>query len=244
MSLRHHIQTAVSLIYPSSCLSCGVQVQDDFGLCGTCWGETEFLTGATCDCCGVPLPGEAAAGEVLRCDACLTDPPPWTRGRSALAYTGQGRRLVLAFKHGDRTDLARPASRWLARVGRDLLQDDPILVPVPLHWSRLLRRGYNQAALLAQALAQRTELTCCPDALLRSKMTPMLEHKSRSERQDVLREAIRINPRQADALRGRAVVLIDDVMTSGATMRACAAAAYANGAKELRILVLARVTGA
>ncbi|WP_328586550.1 ComF family protein [Tritonibacter multivorans] len=150
---------------------------------------------------------------------------------------------MLAFKHGDRTDLARPAAGWLQKAGRDLLRDDPLLVPVPLHWSRLLRRGYNQAALLAQALALRGNWDCCPDALLRSKKTPALDHKSRADRQNILSGVIRANPRQASRLQGRKVVLIDDVMTSGATLRACTAACQAEGARDVQVLVLARVNG-
>lgn len=243
MMLRQQFQTAVSLIYPSACVSCGAHVQDDFGLCGHCWSETEFISGASCDSCGCALPGHAQDAERNLCDGCLSDPPLWSRGRAALAYGGQGRRLVLAFKHGDRTDLARPAAGWLQKAGQDLLQDDPLLVPVPLHWSRLLRRGYNQAALLAQALALRGDWDCCPDALLRSKMTPALDHRSRTDRQKILSGVIRANPRQAARMKGRKIVLIDDVMTSGATLRACTAACQAEDAKEVHVLVLARVNG-
>lgn len=241
--LRQQFQTAVSLIYPSACVSCGAQVQDDFGLCGQCWSKTEFISGASCDSCGCSLPGHALDGERNLCDGCLSDPPPWSRGRAALAYQGQGKRLVLALKHGDRTDLARPAAGWLQKAGQDLLRNDPLLVPVPLHWSRLLRRGYNQAALLAQALALRGNWDCCPNALLRSKMTPSLDHKSRKDRQTLLSDAIRVNPRQAARLTGRKIILIDDVMTSGATLRACTAACQAAEARDVHVLVLARVNG-
>ncbi len=243
MMLRQQFQTAVSLIYPSACVSCGAQVQDDFGLCGQCWSKTEFISGASCDSCGCSLPGHAPDGERNLCDGCLSDPPPWNRGRAALAYQGQGKRLVLALKHGDRTDLARPAAGWLQKAGQDLLRNDPLLVPVPLHWSRLLRRGYNQAALLAQALALRGNWDCCPNALLRSKMTPSLDHKSRKDRQTLLSDAIRVNPRQAARLTGRKIILIDDVMTSGATLRACTAACQAAEARDVHVLVLARVNG-
>ncbi len=243
MTLRARIQTAVSLVYPARCLNCGGLVDSDFGLCGGCWRETEFISGLTCDCCGAPLPGEDD-GQVVHCDACLTRPQDWDHGRAALVYGGQGRRLVLALKHGDRTDLARPASAWMARVAEPLLRGKPLVVPVPLHWSRLLRRRYNQSALLAQALAARTGCECCPDALIRSVATPMLEGRSREERARLLDYAIRPHPRMADRLEGRNVVLVDDVMTSGATLSACARACFSAGADAVSVVVLARVTAA
>ena len=243
MTLRARIQTAVSLVYPARCVNCGALVDSDFGLCGNCWRETEFISGLVCDCCGVPVPGEDD-GQVVQCDACIQRPQDWDHGRAALVYSGQGRRIVLALKHGDRTDLARPASGWLARASAPFLKDDPLIVPVPLHWSRLLRRRYNQSALLAQALAARTGCLCCPDALVRTVATPMLEGRSREERSGLLSDAIRPHPRMMDRLEGRSVLLVDDVMTSGATLSASARACFAAGAVAVSVVVLARVTGA
>ncbi|NIZ11847.1 ComF family protein [Phaeobacter sp. HF9A] len=241
MTLRARIQTAVSLVYPARCLNCGGLVESDFGLCSACWRETSFISGLVCDACGVPLPGEDD-GQLVHCDACLQNPRVWAQGRAAFLYDGQGRRLVLALKHGDRTDLAGPASGWMARAATDLLQGDPLLLPVPLHWTRLLRRRYNQSALLAQALAARTGCDCCPDGLLRRKQTPMLEGRSRNERHALLDHAISINPRMRDRFLGRKILLVDDVMTSGATLSACSRACLDAGAEEVGVVVLARVS--
>ncbi|WP_114961962.1 ComF family protein [Tritonibacter mobilis] len=241
MTLRARIQTAVSLVYPARCLNCGGLVESDFGLCSACWRDTTFISGLVCDCCGVPLPGEAD-GQSVHCDECLSSPRDWEQGRAAILYGGQGRRLVLALKHGDRTDLARPASGWMARAARDLLSRRPLLVPVPLHWTRLLRRRYNQSALLVQALAAREGCECCPDALMRVSKTPMLEGRSRAERMTLLADAIRPNPRMRERLTGRQVLLVDDVMTSGATLSACARACIDSGADGVSVVVLARVT--
>ena len=159
------LQTAVSLIYPPRCLGCGGLVDADFGLCGTCWRDTGFIGGTVCDACGVPLPG---GGDLAspHCDACLATPRPWAQGRAALIYRDMGRKLVLALKHGDRHDIVRPAADWMAQVTQSLVQPDMVVAPVPLHWTRLLRRRYNQAGLLSAALAKRLGLPHCADLLI------------------------------------------------------------------------------
>lgn len=243
MTLRTRFQTAVSLIYPARCLNCGGLVESDFGLCSACWRDTSFISGLVCHSCGVPVPGEDD-GQIVRCDDCLQTPRNWQQGRAAIIYSGQGRRLVLALKHGDRTDLVRPASAWMGRAAADLLTNDPLIVPVPLHWTRLVRRRYNQSALLAQSLAAREGQDCCPDALIRSLQTPMLEGRSRDERMTILRDAVRPHPRMGCRMQGREVLLVDDVMTSGATLSACASACIVAGAASVNVVVLARVTAA
>ncbi|KIC20578.1 ComF family protein [Leisingera sp. ANG-Vp] len=237
------IQTAVSLIYPSQCMSCGGLVDSDFGLCGACWADMHFISGTVCEACGVPLPGEAD-GFRLECDSCLRHPRPWSQGRSALLYEGQGRRLVLGLKHGDRTEIAQTAAGWLERLAQPLLRDDPLLCPVPLHWTRLLKRKYNQSALLTDALAKRSGLEHCPDLLLRTRKTPALEGKTRDQRYQLLGPAITAHPRRQERIKGRAVLIVDDVMTSGATLSACTDACLLAGAAEVRVAVLARVTQA
>lgn len=241
--LLARIQTAVSLIYPAQCMGCGGLVSSDFGLCGPCWAEMHFISGTVCEGCGAPLPGEAD-GFRLECDSCLRHPRPWSQGRSALLYEGQGRKLVLGLKHGDRTEIAQTAAGWLERAAQPLLQDDPLLCPVPLHWTRLLKRKYNQSALLAEALAKRTDLQHCPDLLRRSRRTPALEGKTRDQRYRILGSAIEANPGRKNRVKGRNVLIVDDVMTSGATLSACTDACLQAGAAEVRVAVLARVTQA
>lgn len=235
------VQTAVSLIYPARCLTCGELAAAGGGICGACWRETPFIAGTVCDSCGVPLPGEA---DHFRsdCDDCLASPRPWDAGRAALVYAGNARRLVLALKHGDRSDIVRPAAGWMARAGAPLLAGDPLLAPVPLHWTRLIRRRFNQSALLAQALGRQAGLEVCPDLLIRRRRTPVLDGKSREARFRTMAGALGVHPRRAARIKGRAVLLLDDVMTSGATLAAAALACRRAGAAELRVLVLARVT--
>lgn len=233
------LQTAVSLIYPPRCITCGDMVESDFGLCGKCWRDTAFLGGMICDCCGIQLPS-GGDGEAHHCDACLQAPKPWVQGRAALMYRDTGRRLVLALKHGDRQEMARPAGLWMANMMRGLVARDAIVVPVPLHWSRLLKRRYNQSALLAKEVAQQLKLEWCPDALVRGKRTPSLGGMGQEERFKTLQDAIQPHPKRGVLLRRRPVLLIDDVMTTGATLIACTRACMAADSGPVRILTLAR----
>lgn len=233
------MQTAVSLIYPPRCLGCGCQVESDFGLCGSCWGETPFIGGAICDTCGTPLPGESE-GETLICDECMRTERPWSKGRCALVYKDNARRLVLALKHGDRQEIAEPAARWMARAIQDLPLENAIIAPVPLHWMRLLKRRYNQSALLAQALARQTGLPVCPDLLQRPKRTRSLDGLTKDVRFTSIRGAITAHPRRRHRIVGRPVLLVDDVMTSGATLSSAADACIAAGSGPVFVTALAR----
>ena len=233
------MQTLLQIVYPPRCLTCGGLVETDFGLCASCWRDTDFVTGLVCDGCGVPLPGQSDHAE--HCDDCLTIARPWAQGRAALLYKDAARRMVLALKHGDRQDIARPAARWMARTTRPILRDDMLVVPVPLHLWRHLSRRYNQSALLAEHLAHELALDWCPDALQRTEHTRPLDGKTRNERFEVLSGVITVPALRADLVAERPVLLVDDVMTSGATLAAAAEACLAAGATEVCVSVLARV---
>ncbi len=236
------LQTALALIYPARCLGCGIVVNDDFGLCGSCWRDTPFVGGAICDSCGGPLPGQTGV-DAAQCDACLRDPRPWHQGRSALVYRDRARSLILGLKHADKQEVAEPASGWMARAVRDIVTPGMLVVPVPLHWSRMLKRRYNQSALLARAMAKRLDLSYCPDLLLRSRRTRSLEGLDRIQRLAMLDGAIAINAKRAHHIAaGRAVLLVDDVMTSGATLAESTRTLQAAGAGRVCVVALARVT--
>lgn len=234
------LESALHVIFPPACISCGGQVATDFGLCGPCWREMGFIGGLVCDHCGTPLPG-ADEGRAEYCDDCLTLARPWDRGRAVCTYGGKGREMVLALKHADRLDLVRPMAAWMARAAAPLLVPDMLVAPVPLHWTRLFRRRYNQSALLARAVARLAGLEHCPDLLTRHRKTPLQDGKGREERFSNLAGAIRAHPRRSARLVGRHVLLIDDVMTSGATLGVAADACLAAGAKQVSTLVMARV---
>lgn len=234
------LQGALQLLYPPQCISCSAPVQSDFGLCADCWRETPFISGLVCDRCGVPLPGQDD-GEHATCDDCIAIARPWDRGRAALMYAENGRRLVLALKHGDRMDLARPAAAWMLKAAQPILTPGMIAVPVPLHWMRLFRRRFNQAALLSRNIARAAGLDHCPDALVRRRSTGNQDGKTRDARFANLVDAFAVPRVREGRVRDRDVLLVDDVMTSGATFAAASEALLAAGARSVAVLALARV---
>ncbi|WP_292292139.1 double zinc ribbon domain-containing protein [Marivita sp.] len=237
--LQTGLQIALRMIYPPRCLACGGLVEDDNGLCAACFAQTPFITGLVCDLCGVPLPG--ASDEVVHCDDCLAIGRPWAKGRAPLRYEGVARKLVLGLKHGDRHEIVGTAADWMVSALPCKLPVDTLVVPVPLHLTRLLRRRYNQSALLAQAIAHRLELGFCPDALCRVRRTTSLDGKSREARFVELTDAISAAQRKSRLMQGRPILLVDDVMTSGATLGACALACHSAQCREIYVTVLARV---
>lgn len=256
LSLKNALVTktlgrALDLLLPPRCLGCGCLVDDQGALCPACWSGITFLSEPLCRRCGLPFaydetggtaPGFADAPRVagLDCGACLAAPPPFERARAVMRYDDGSRPLLLGFKHGDRTEAAGPYAAWMVRGGRELLAEAEIVAPVPLHWRRLVARRYNQAALLARALARREDLRDVPDLLLRRRATPSQGRLTRGERQRNVAGAFAVNPRRAELLKGRRLLLVDDVMTTGATVAACSRAALKAGAAAVDVLVLAR----
>jgi predicted amidophosphoribosyltransferase len=234
------MQAALHVIYPPQCLTCDALVTTDFGLCGHCWRETPFITGLVCNQCGVPLQGDDL-GQPESCDDCLTIARPWSQGRAALLYKDNARRLVLAFKHGDRLDLARPAAGWMMRAAQPMLVPGMLVAPIPLHWLRLIKRRYNQSALLSAAVAKMAGLDHCPDLLIRTRHTGSQEGRDRDSRFANMTDALAPHPRRENRIAGRHILLVDDVMTSGATFAAAAEACIAAGAIGVSVLALARV---
>jgi predicted amidophosphoribosyltransferase len=229
------------LLYPPRCAICREPTLAAQALCAACWREASFIAGSVCDACGAPQPEGPDGGRRLLCAGCRTQPPAWRRGRAALLYEGAGRRLVLQLKHADRLDLALPLTRWMARAGADLLAGSPLVAPVPLHWLRLARRRFNQSAELARHLARAAGLAYAPRLLVRTRRTPAQEGRSRAERFVNLAGAIAVRPGEAGRLAGVRVLLVDDVMTTGATLSACAEVCLAAGAAAVDVLVAARV---
>jgi ComF family protein len=163
------------------------------------------------------------------------------QGRAALVYRDTGRKLVLSLKHGDRQEIARPASLWMANTVREIMPENALIAPVPLHWLRLIKRRYNQSALLAKGLSARTGHVWCPDLLERIRRTKPLDGLSGHERHEMLENSIRVHPKRRHRLIGRPILLVDDVMTSGATLKAATNACLDAGSGPVRVVTLARV---
>lgn len=234
------MQRALRQIYPHQCISCATAVADELALCGDCWRETPFITGLVCDACGTPLPGETDGANEL-CDDCMTIARPWHRGRAAVLYKGNARNMILALKHGDRPELAKPAARWMLSAARPLIEPGMVIVPVPAHWTRLLKRRYNQAVLLGRELGTLTGLNMLPTAIVRKHHTPVQDGMGLDARFENVAGAIVPHPKRGGELAGKRVLLVDDVMTSGATLACATEACHSAGATQVCVLPLARV---
>jgi ComF family protein len=235
------VNSLADAVLPPLCLSCAAPLVGRTMLCAGCWSHIHFLGAPNCGLCGLPF--EFEQGPEMLCARCVAQRPAFDRARAVFCYDEASKPLVLGFKHGDRTEAATAFGRWLARAGAEFKGPDAVIAPVPLHWSRLLARKYNQAALLAEAL-HRTwegEGVLVPDLLIRERATPPQGRLAISRRRKNVRGAFAINRRRGKIARGRRVILVDDVMTTGATVETAASVLKRAGAGAVDVLVLARV---
>ena len=230
---------ALDLLLPPRCLSCGDLVAEPSSICAACWAGLSFISRPLCACCGHPF--EYPVGDEALCAGCEAEAPRFDRARAALRYDDASKPLLLRFKHADRLELAPTLTRLLAQSGAELLSAVDIVAPVPLHRWRLLRRRYNQSALLAQRLAAESDAHFTPDLLTRRRNTPPQGQLGRAGRLRNVAGAFTLPSSNRDVVMGRRVLLVDDVMTSGATANICAEVLKRGGAAEVDILTVARV---
>ncbi len=231
--LRHALDAAL----PPLCPSCREPLGDGVGLCASCWSRLSFIEKPYCARLGIPFLYDPGPG-LLSMEA-IANPPAYDRARAAVRYDDVARALVLSFKYGDRLDLAPMLGQWMTRAGRELLDGADALVPVPLHWRRLWSRRFNQSAALAGAISKSCGVPVLHEALRRVRATPQQVGLSKTERADNVQGAFRAPDKAAVA--GRRLVLVDDVLTSGATADTCARALLRAGAAHVDVLVFARV---
>jgi ComF family protein len=241
--LRHAfaatMRTALEVVLPPLCPSCREPLGDGAGLCAACWSKLSMIEPPYCARLGIPFTYDPGPG-LLSMEA-IANPPAYDRARAAVRYDDVARALVHAYKYGDRLDLAPLMGRWMARAGRELIDGADAFVPVPLHWRRLWARRFNQSASLAGAMSSLTSLPVHHDALKRVRATPQQVGLSKSERAENVQGAFRVPAESKGAVKGRRFILVDDVLTSGATADTCARALLRAGAAHVDVLVFARV---
>ena len=228
-------------LLPPVCLGCHKPLGGHDALCAHCWRSIDFIRAPLCDRLGIPLPYDT--GGTIVSAAALADPPVYDRARAAAHFDGVVRDLVHKLKYADQHDGRRLLGRWLSAAGQELLADADLLIPVPLHRWRLFTRRVNQAAILAQELARLQHLPCDPQALVRIKRTPQQVGLTRDQRRRNMAAAFQVPAGARLRIDGRNIVLIDDVITTGATVDACARALNAAGAARVDVLAVAIVTG-
>lgn len=241
-AVRSLARAAIDVVYPPACLACAAGTRDAHALCAACWRSMPFIARPHCERLGTPFPVDTGPGAIS--PAAMADPPVFARARAVARFDGPARDLVHRLKYGDRLDLAPAMGAWMAIAGRDLLQDDALLVPVPLHRWRLWRRRHNQASVLAAAVARVAAVPVRHDLLVRVRSTRPQVGLSRNERGDNLRGAFRTAAVAPAILGGRRIVIVDDVMTTGATVSAAARVLLRAGAAQVDVLTFAVVCSA
>ena len=236
---RDALALPARLLFPPVCAGCRRQVSQPGALCGSCWPRLRLLERPWCAVMGTPFQYDMGDG-FLSAEA-IANPPPFERARAAVAYTGVARRMVQALKYGDRTDLAPWMARWMLRAGAELVAEADVVVPVPLHWRRFFTRRFNQSAELARAIADLSGKPFEPMAIRRVKITRQQVGLGLSERQDNVRAAFKTPPEYDIAVRGRRVLVVDDVYTTGATVFSVTKALKKSGASAVDVLTFARV---
>ena len=235
---KHTVRLALDIALPTLCVACREPVAGE-GVCATCWSKLSFIAPPFCPRLGIPFVYDPGP-ELLSMEA-IANPPAYARARAAVRYDDVARTLVHALKYQDRTDLAPAMGRWMARAGRELLSEADALVPVPLHWRRGWSRRYNQSGALARVIERQTGVRLASEALRRVRPTQQQIGLSRSQRATNVQGAFKVAADRKADIQGRRVVLIDDVLTSGATVDACARALLRAKAASVDVLVFARV---
>ena len=235
--VRSAARRLVDFTLPPLCFNCDTPVTQEQTLCAECWKAIHFVAAPYCERCGAPFDLPVERGTL--CGACLEQEPAFASARSALIYDDNSRSIILKLKHADRLDPVPALANWMVRAGADVWEQADVIVPVPLHRWRLLKRRYNQSALLAQAIGKQIGKPVIVDALIRSKPTPTQGHRNRKQRHQNVAGAFNVK-READ-VRGKRIVLIDDVLTSGATVGECSKTFIKAGAIAVYVVTLSRV---
>jgi len=232
---------ALDTVLPPRCIGSGAIVDAQGMIAPDLWTQLGFISNPQCNICGLPFEFNDISDVGLVCGACIENPPRFDIGRSALVYNDASRRLLLRFKYGDTQHAAVPFAKWIHMAGQEHIERADMIIPVPLHWQRLWRRRFNQSALLATALTRISHIPTHLDILKRIRFTGPQKGLSKKNRQKNVRMAFQIDTKFKDSLKGKNVILIDDVMTSGSTLNECSKVLKSRGVKHITALTIARV---
>lgn len=235
--LHYFITKFLNLICPPQCPICHKPIEEPHTLCPSCYAKLHFLAKPCCEICGRPF--EYVALDTVICGACAKHRPYFSMARAVLSYDSFSKHLILAYKHGDHTELTPLLVKFLRQADKAIFENIDVIVPVPLHWTRALFRRFNQAALLGQALARATHIPFSARLLKRVRHTPSQGHMNQKQREKNVKNAFTV-PRQ-ESVKDRRILVIDDVMTTGATLNECARTLLKAGAKEVKVITLYRV---
>ncbi len=241
---REKFNRALGLALPYRCLVTGEVIEGNTGLSPKAWGELTFISDPKCQICGIPFAFSDAEDDVeyigTKCVDCLEKEPLYDKALCTLVYNDACRPLILGYKHGDQTHMAVSFAHWMVKTGEKFLAEADYIIPVPLHWNRLFKRRYNQSVLLADQISKLSEVPVLKSALKRIKATPPQGHMSSKDRLKNVRQAFDWNGKNAQSIKDKTVILIDDVLTSGATANECAKVLKKAGCKKVYVLCLAR----
>jgi ComF family protein len=238
-ALRGAFRAALDLALPPLCPACREPLGDGVGLCAACWSKLSLIEPPYCARLGIPFLYDPGPG-LLSMEA-IANPPAYDRARAAVRYDDVARALVTSYKYSDRMDLAPLMGRWMVRAGLELLDAADALVPVPLHWRRLWARRFNQSAALARIISEISGIAVLHEAIKRVRATPQQVGLTKAQRADNVQGAFRVPAEEKGHVAGRRLILIDDVLTSGATVDTCARALLRAGAAHVDVLTFARV---
>lgn len=227
------LEKAVNLIFPNVCVSCECIIDKNYDLCSECSKKINFLTKHYCNVCGTVI-----SDNIYTCGKCIAKPPPFKVLRSAFAYDQHSKNMIINFKFFDNLNYVKTYVKWMYRANQDIFQDAEVVVPIPLHKMRLFKRKYNQAALLARELSKLSNLSYTPFAIRRLRHTTPQAGLSLKQREKNLKKAFKTSNKEI--IENKIVILVDDVVTTGATVRSCSQEILNSGAREVRVLSLAR----
>ncbi|WP_265035806.1 ComF family protein [Wolbachia endosymbiont (group A) of Anomoia purmunda] len=227
------LKKATNLIFPSVCVSCECIIDENLNLCSECNKKINFLTKHYCNVCGVVI-----SDNIYTCGKCIINPPPFKVLRSVFAYDQHSKNMIINFKFFDNLNYVKIYAKWIYQANQDTFQNAEIIIPIPLHKMRLFKRKYNQAALLAKELSKLSNLSYTPFAIKRLRHTVPQAGLSLKQREKNLKKAFKTSNKKI--IENKIVILVDDVVTTGATVRSCSQEILNSGAKEVRVLSLAR----